>query len=101
MTTSSGDGSPSTPERGRLMITSEPRAPKRARVIGSLTGSAVEMLLDAVEGGVSVLDLSQVDKADDSAVHVLAGLSSERCTLVACPRWLELWLSRVRADAGA
>jgi hypothetical protein len=78
------------------MITQEPGAPERARVTGSLTGEAVQVLLDAVDSGVAVLDLSEVDQVDDSAVHLLAGLSPARCALVACPRWLELWLARVR-----
>ena len=80
---------------GRLMIIPEPGAPRRARVIGSLTGDTVQILLDAVEGGVAALDLSEVDQADDSAMRVLARLSLGRCTFVTCPRWLELWLSRV------
>jgi ABC-type transporter Mla MlaB component len=79
------------------MITPEPGAPEQARVIGSLTGEALQILLDAVDGGVTVLDLSGVDQVDDSAVHLLARLWPERCTFVACPRWLELWLASVRA----
>jgi ABC-type transporter Mla MlaB component len=64
--------------------------------MGSLTGAARQLLLDAVDSGVTALDLSGVDQADDSAVHLLARLSPERCTLVACPRWLELWLASMR-----
>ena len=86
---------------GQLMISREPDAPERARVIGSLTGDTVQILLDAVDSGVAALDLSEVDQADHSAVRVLARLSLERCTLLTCPRWLELWLSRVRASRGA
>jgi hypothetical protein len=78
------------------MITREPGAPERARVIGSLTGEAVQILVDAVDSGVAVLDLSGVDQVDDSAVKFLARLWPARCTLDGCPRWLELWLSRVR-----
>lgn len=78
------------------MITQEPGVPERARVIGSLTGEALQILLDAVDGGVTVLDLSGVDQVDDSAVHLLARLWPGRCTFVACPRWLELWLASVR-----
>jgi ABC-type transporter Mla MlaB component len=77
------------------MITPEPGAPERVRVIGSLTGEALQILLDAVDGGVTVLDLSGVDQVDDSAVHLLARLWPERCTFVACPRWLKLWLASV------
>jgi hypothetical protein len=81
------------------MITQDPGAPGRARVIGSLTGDAVEVILDAVDSGIAVLDLAEVVHVDDSAVHVLARLAAEHCTLVACPRWLELWLGRVRGKA--
>jgi hypothetical protein len=81
------------------MITQDPGAPGRARVIGSLTGDAVEVLLDAVDSGMAVLDLAEVVHVDDSAVHVLARLAAEHCTFVACPRWLELWLGRVRGKA--
>ena len=80
------------------MITEEPGAPERARVIGSLTADTVQILLDAVDSGVAVLDLAEVVQVDDSAVHVLTTLRAERCTLLACPRWLELWLARVRGN---
>jgi len=80
------------------MIRQEPGASKRAHVIGSLTGDAVEVLLDAVESGVAVLDLSEVDQVDDNSVRVLAGLWPKRCVLENCPRWLELWLAHVRRD---
>jgi hypothetical protein len=84
---------------GRLMIRMDPEAPGRAaRVIGSLTGDAVQVLLEAVEGGVTVLDLSEVDQVDDAAVQVLARLSPGRCSLVACPRWLEMWLEFAHRD---
>ena len=84
------------PRNGRLIISPELGAPRRARVIGSMTADSVKVLVEAVEGGVSVLDLAEVDRIDESAVHVLTRLSAERCTLEACPRWLELWLERVR-----
>jgi len=82
------------------MIIHEPDAPGQARVIGSLSGDGIRILLDAVDGGVSVLDLSEVDQIDDAAVRVLVGLSPGRCTLLNSPRWLELWLARVRGDKG-
>ena len=85
---------------GRLMITREPGAVERARVIGSLTGDSVKVLLDAVDRGVAVLDLSGVDQVDHHAVRALATLWPDRCTLLACPRWLELWLARVRSHGG-
>ena len=86
---------------GRLMISREPGAPGWAGVIGSLTGDGIRILLDAVQSGVTVLDLSEVDQVDESGVTALAALRAEGCTLVSCPRWLELWMTRVRADAGA
>jgi hypothetical protein len=83
----------------RLMISREPDAPERARVIGSLSGDSVRVLVDAVDGGVKVLALSQVDQIDHHAVRVLAPLW-ERCPLLSLPRWLELWLARVRRNGG-
>jgi hypothetical protein len=84
--------------RGRpLVVAPEPGQPARARVIGALTGlEAVQVLLAAVDRGVALLDLSQVDDVDEAAVRALAGLLPRRCALLACPRWLELWLGRVR-----
>jgi hypothetical protein len=88
--------------RGRpLIVAQEPGQPARARVIGALTGDAVRLLLSAVERGVVLLDLSQVDDVDECAVRVLAGLLPRRCTLLACPRWLELWLGRLRLSSGS
>ncbi len=82
---------------GRLMIRMEPGVPGRAaRVIGSLTGDAVQMLVETVAGGVTVLDLSEVYEVDDAAVQVLCRLWPGRCSLIACPRWLELWLQSAR-----
>ena len=85
---------------GRLMIRQDPNAPGQARVIGSLTGDTLHVLLDAVSSGVSVLDLSDVNQVDQSGVRALARLWLERCTLVGCPRWLELWLARSRRNGG-
>jgi hypothetical protein len=82
------------------MIVDDPAAPRRARVIGSLAGNAIQVLLDAVDRGVSVLDLSEVDQADDFSVRVLAWLWSECCTVLECPRWLELWVAQVRDASG-
>jgi ABC-type transporter Mla MlaB component len=80
------------------MILPQPDQPERARVIGSLTGESATILLDAVNGGISVLDLAQVEQVDHNGLRVLARLWRERCTLVGCPRWLELWLLRARRD---
>jgi anti-anti-sigma regulatory factor len=78
------------------MIREVQGTPGLARVMGSLTSDTVQALLDAVDGGASALDLSEVEQIDDAAVRALAGLCLERYTLVACPRWLELWLARAR-----
>jgi len=84
-----------------LVVAEEPGQPVRARVIGALTGDAVQVLLAAVDRGVALLDLSQVDDVDEAAVRALAGLLPRRCSLVACPRWLELWLGSVRWASGS
>jgi hypothetical protein len=92
----------SVEHRGRpLIVAEEPGQPVRARVIGALTGDAVQVLLAAVDRGVALLDLSQVDDVDEPAVRVLAGLLPRRCSLLACPRWLELWLGCVRWSSGS
>jgi hypothetical protein len=81
------------------MITQNSGAAGRARVMGSLTADTVQILLDAVDSGAAVLDLAEVVQVDDCAVHVLTRLGAERCTLQACPRWLELWLAGARGEA--
>jgi hypothetical protein len=85
---------------GQLMISAVPGAPGRGRVIGSLTGDSVQLLLDAVREGVAELDLSEVSQVDHHAVRVMAMLSPQRCALLNCPRWLELWLVRNRPNGG-
>jgi len=82
------------------MISPVRGATARARLIGSLTGNSVQLLLDAVRGGVAELDLSEVNQVDHHALRVMAMLSPQRCTLLNCPRWLELWLARIRPDGG-
>jgi hypothetical protein len=87
--------------KGRsLIVVEEPGQPARARVVGALTGDAVQVLLAAVDRGVALLDLSQVDDVDEAAVRTLAGLLPRRCSLLACPRWLELWIGHVRWSSG-
>jgi hypothetical protein len=49
---------------------------------------------------VTVLDLSSVEQVDHHAVRALARLWPDRCTLLDCPRWLGLWLARVRSHGG-
>jgi hypothetical protein len=83
---------------GRLIIVRQPDAPETARISGAMTGDGIRIVLDALASGVVVLDLSEVDRVDDRAVRALAGLSPERCTLENCPRWLALWLQRVRGS---
>ena len=83
---------------GRLVIGDELAGTGRARVIGSLSGDAVEVLLDAVDSGVAVLDLSELHPIDDSAVRVLAGLWPIHCSLVGCPPGLERRLAHVRCN---
>jgi hypothetical protein len=86
---------------GHLMIRMEPHVPGRAaRVVGSLTGAAVQVLLEAVESGVTALDLSEVDQVDGAAVQVLARLSAGRCSLIACPRWLAMWIDSAQRNPG-
>jgi anti-anti-sigma regulatory factor len=69
---------------------------RQVRVIGSLQGPALKLLSEAVSRGPLVLDLSEVDQADESGVRLLASLPPERCTLAGCPTWLSLWLERIR-----
>jgi hypothetical protein len=69
---------------------------RHVRVIGSLQGTAFALLADAVAGGPAVLDLSQVEQADEECVRLLASLPPERCTITGCPTWLGLWLARLR-----
>jgi hypothetical protein len=82
------------------VVSQAPGQPARARVVGALSGDAVRQLVAAVERGFVLLDLSLVDDADEAAVRVLAGLLPRRCTLIASPRWLELWLGHVRWSSG-
>jgi hypothetical protein len=73
---------------------------RRVRVIGSLQGPALRLLSQAVSQGPLVLDLSEVDQADESGVRLLASLPPESCTLAGCPTWLSLWLDRLRRAGG-
>jgi len=68
---------------------------RRVQVIGALEGPAVRLLSQAIERGPLILDLSEVDQADESGVRFLADLPAERCTLAGCPTWLSLWLDQL------
>lgn len=69
------------------------------RVIGSLHGAAFELLSDAASRGPAVLDLSQVEQADEECERLLADLGPDRCTITGCPTWPGLWLARLRREA--
>src|SRR5262245_12522434 len=69
----------------RLMITQDPGGPGRARVIGSLTGDAFQILRDAVDSGVAVLDLAEVVQVDDPACTVIALNRRHRRPIVTPP----------------
>ncbi len=79
------------------MIRIETDAPGRLRAIGSLVGPSVQVLAEALAEGTVSLDVSQVDRADERAVRLLA---AARCALVSCPAWLARWIARLRAEAG-
>lgn len=71
---------------------------QQIRLIGSLEQGIVSPLGEALSRGAIILDLAEVDRADDSAVRFLAGLPADRCALVACPRWLAQWIERARVE---
>lgn len=78
------------------MIRLEGGSPGKVRVSGSLERAAVKLLFEALSRGPVILDLSEVTMADEEAVRLLADLPSERCAIASCPRWLVLWLDRLR-----
>jgi hypothetical protein len=82
------------------MIRIERCPAERYRVIGSLQACFISLLAETLSKGPIVLDLAEVDKAEDGAVRFLARLSPERCALVASPKWLALWIERLRAETG-
>ncbi len=82
------------------MIRLEEGTTRQVRVIGSLRGPALRLLAQAVSRGPLVLDLSEVNQADERGVRLLAALPPERCTLAGCPTWLLLWIDRVRRAGG-
>jgi hypothetical protein len=60
----------------------------------------MRQLFEAISRGTVVLDLSEVDEANERGVTFLADLPPERCRLAACPSWLSVWLERFRRPAG-
>lgn len=82
------------------MIRLEGGAPGRVRVVGSLDGRGMRQLFEAISRGAVVLDLSEVDRANESAVMFLARLPRERFELAECPGWLSVRLERFRRPAG-
>ena len=81
------------------MIRIEEGTVRRIQAIGSLNGPALGLLSKALARGPVLLDLSDVDQADEAAVRFLATLPPETCTLARCPGWLSLWIDRVRQAA--
>ena len=78
------------------MMQLEASPPGRVRVIGALTGAALETLLEMVKTTEVLLDLSEVYEADTDAVQLLTRLAPERWNLFAPPRWLELRIEMER-----
>ena len=61
------------------MIPIEDGADARVRIIGALKAPVMEALAGALSADVLVLDLSEVDQADETAVRTLVRLPPERC----------------------
>jgi hypothetical protein len=74
----------------------EASPPDRVRVIGALTGAALETLFEMVKTTEVQLDLSQVRETDAEVVQLLARLSPERCDRLASPKWLALRIEMER-----
>jgi hypothetical protein len=74
----------------------EASPPDRVRVIGALTGAALETLFEMVKTTEVQLDLSQVRETDAEAVQLLARLSPERCDRLASAKWLALRIEMER-----
>jgi hypothetical protein len=70
--------------------------PDRVRVIGALTGEALDTLLGMVKTTEVLLDLSEVREADAGAVRLLARLAPEWCDRFASPDWLALRIEMER-----
>ena len=78
------------------MILLETGSPDRVRVVGPLTGAALETLLEMLKTAELLLDLSQVREADADAVRLLARVPRDWCDRFAPPRWLSLRIEMER-----
>ena len=72
------------------MILLETGPPDRVRVLGPLTGAALQTLLEMLNTADVLLDLSQVREADVDAVELLARPPADWSDRFALPRWLAL-----------
>ena len=68
----------------------------RVRVIGTLTGPPLELLLEMAGRADVMLDLSEVREVDSDAVRLLAQLAPDQYKLLACPKWLAARLEMER-----
>jgi anti-anti-sigma regulatory factor len=80
------------------VIKIEGGAARRIRVIGHLDTTVLESVLEELDRDGLRLDLSEVDEADEAAVHALAKLPTNCCLVSAGPLWLQLWVERVREE---
>ena len=81
------------------MIRIEGGPDARVRIIGTLKAPVIETLLDMLWRQGLVLDLSEVDQADEKAVRTLAELPPARCRVTGCPPWLARWVKRLQERA--
>jgi hypothetical protein len=68
----------------------------RVRVIGSVTGPPLELLLEMVGNAEVMLDLSEVREVEPDAVRLLAQLAPDQYKLLACPKWLAVRIEMER-----
>ena len=66
------------------------------RVIGTLTGPPLELLLEMVGRAEVKLDLSEVREVESDAVRLLAQLAPDQYKLLACPKWLAVRIEMER-----
>jgi hypothetical protein len=70
------------------MMQIEATPSERVRIIGALTITPLEMLLETTGSAELLLDLTEVREADSDAVHLLAQLAPEQWKRLTCPKWL-------------